>query len=47
VKSIAARPMVPAEPLPVLAGPALLRRLRVSDLPAFQTYRHDAELARY
>lgn len=36
-----------AEPLPRRTQQALLRRLRTSDLAAFQAYRHDAELGRY
>jgi len=39
--------MSPADPLPVLARPVLLRRLRTSDLTVFQVYRTDPELARY
>ncbi|MBJ6982156.1 GNAT family N-acetyltransferase [Luteimonas sp. MC1572] len=35
------------DPLPRLAGAAMLRRLAPSDLAAFQAYRHDAELGRY
>lgn len=40
-----ARPM--PDPLPRMAGDALLRRLAPSDLRDFQAYRQDAELARF
>lgn len=36
-----------SEPIPRHAGPVVLRRLAASDLPRFQAYRQDAELARY
>jgi ribosomal-protein-alanine N-acetyltransferase len=40
--------MTPAEsPLPRLARPALLRRLRASDLAAFHAYRSDPVVCRY
>ena len=44
--------MTPAAPDPFLQRPrigarVLLRRLTAADLPAFQAYRHDAELGRY
>jgi aminoglycoside 6'-N-acetyltransferase len=39
--------MLPADPLPRLAGIAVLRRLEVSDLAVFQEYRHDPLIARY
>lgn len=44
--------MTPAAPDPLPALPRTgarvrLRRLAVADLPAFQAYRHDAELGRY
>jgi len=35
------------EPLPRLAGKVVLRRLAISDLAAFQTYRQDAALGQY
>ncbi|MBP6786285.1 MAG: GNAT family N-acetyltransferase [Candidatus Promineofilum sp.] len=37
----------PREPLPRLGDGVILRRLAVTDLAAFQAYRHDAELGRY
>ena len=41
-------PMTPREPLlPRIAQPALLRRLRVSDLAAFHAYRSDPVVCRY
>ncbi|MBB1473069.1 GNAT family N-acetyltransferase [Luteimonas sp. MC1782] len=36
-----------ADPLPRMAGDAMLRRLAPSDLRAFQAYRQDAELGRF
>ena len=36
-----------ADPLPRVDSVVALRRLNVSDLPAFQSYRSDAELGRY
>lgn len=39
--------MPSADPLPILADPALLRRFAVNDLHAFQSYRHDPDLGRY
>jgi RimJ/RimL family protein N-acetyltransferase len=36
-----------AEPLPRFGNGVVLRRLRASDLAAFQDYRHDAVLGRY
>ena len=39
--------MLPADPLPRLAGIAVLRRLEVSDLAVFQKYRHDPLIARF
>lgn len=36
-----------ADPLPRVADGVVLRRLAASDLPAFQSYRHDPQLARY
>lgn len=36
-----------ADPLPRTAHGVVLRRLAVSDLAAFQAYRHDAELGQY
>jgi len=39
--------MRPADPLPRLAGIAVLRRLEVADLAVFQAYRHDPLIARY
>ena len=38
---------LPFDPLPRLAGIAVLRRLEVSDLAVFQEYRHDPLIARY
>ncbi len=38
---------MPFDPLPLIAGPALLRRLSVADLATFQAYRNDAEVGRY
>jgi RimJ/RimL family protein N-acetyltransferase len=38
---------IPADPLPRLANGVVLRRLAVSDLPAFQAYRHDTALGQY
>jgi RimJ/RimL family protein N-acetyltransferase len=35
------------DPLPWSAPRVTLRRLRAGDLPAFQAYRHDAEVGRY
>lgn len=37
----------PADPLPRVADGVVLRRLAVSDLAIFQSYRHDAELGQY
>jgi hypothetical protein len=37
----------PADPLPRLAGIAVLRRLDVTDLAVFRKYRHDPLIARY
>jgi aminoglycoside 6'-N-acetyltransferase len=39
--------MIPADPLPRIAGIAVLRRLEVSDLAVFQEYRHDPRITRY
>jgi RimJ/RimL family protein N-acetyltransferase len=39
--------MLSADPLPRLAGLAVLRRLEVSDLAVFQEYRHDPLITRY
>ena len=36
-----------ADPLPRTTARTLLRRLNVDDLPAFQAYRHDAEVGKY
>ncbi len=36
-----------ADPLPRIVAGAVLRRLAVSDLPAFQAYRNDSLLGRY
>ncbi len=35
------------EPIPIQSDRVLLRRLKISDLPAFQAYRYDAEVGRY
>ena len=37
----------PPDPLPWHSARLTLRRLRADDLPRFQAYRHDAEVARY
>jgi RimJ/RimL family protein N-acetyltransferase len=37
----------PADPLPWASDRVRLRRFRAGDLAAFQTYRHDPEVARY
>jgi len=37
----------PSDPLPRLAGIAVLRRLDVTDLAVFRKYRHDPLIARY
>lgn len=36
-----------SDPLPRTTARILLRRLNVDDLPAFQAYRHDAEVGKY
>ncbi len=40
-------PMAPRDSLPRIARPALLRRLRASDLAAFHAYRGDPVVCRY
>jgi len=40
-------PRLDPDPLPWRSPRLILRRLRPDDLPAFQAYRHDAEVARY
>jgi RimJ/RimL family protein N-acetyltransferase len=39
--------MPPAEPLPRIAGPVALRRLRASDVPNFRSYRCDPVVGRF
>jgi hypothetical protein len=36
-----------ADPLPISAGRAVLRRLTVDDLHAFQSYSYDPDLGRF